>query len=207
MVPANRLRGLLVVCALGCAQPAIAQVQVQGLGGATNAANRAPFFGGAVGFKITFIEIDIEAGRFRNLLPREILDAIHDFEASHGLLLQDVVTVPATYVTGNLRFIWPTGVFQPFAVSGFGIAHVTPQFSIELTGLPSSVLQRIDIGTQTATMALVGGGLRLDFHAVNVEGGYRYVGIFGHFEGTTNLTHASAVTTLQTVYGAIAIRF
>jgi hypothetical protein len=201
------LRLLLAVCALVWARPAIAQVQLQGLGGVTNAAARAPFFAGAIGFKITFIEIDVEAGRFRNVLPRDISDTIRDFQSQHGLPVQTAVTVPANYVTGNLRIIWPTGVVQPFAVGGVGVAHITPQFSVDLNALPfGDLLRQIDIGGQNATMALVGGGLRLDFHAVNVEGGYRYVGIFTHVD-RADLSRVLVATTLQTVYGAIAIRF
>ncbi len=202
-----RLAAVLVVCTLLWTRPAIAQVQLQGLGGVTNAAERAPFFGGAIGFKITFIEIDIEAGRFRNVLPRDIFDTIRDFQAQHGLPVQTAVTVPATYVTGNLRFIWPAGLVQPFAVGGVGVAHITPQFEVDLDALPfGDLLRQIDIGGQNATMALVGGGLRFDFHAVNVEGGYRYVGIFTHVD-RADLSRVLVATTLQTVYGAIAIRF
>ena len=99
--------GALVIAGMLCAaRPASAQVQLQGLGGRTDAAEHAPFFAGVLGIKITFVEIDLEGGRLQNVLPSSILDQIHRLEQEHGLPLQAIVRVPATYGAGSVRLIF-----------------------------------------------------------------------------------------------------
>jgi len=51
------------------------------------------------------------------------------------------------------------------------------------------------------------GGLRFNFPVVSVEGGYRYIGIFSNLDATTNFSQDRVLTTVQTVYGAVAIQF
>ncbi len=199
---------MLVAGALLLARPALAQVQLQGLGGRTNAADHAPFFAGVLGIKITFIEIDLEVGRFRNVLPQGILDEIYRLEQERGLPLQAIVKVPATYGAGSVRLIVPSGVFQPFVSGGLGVARLQPQIDIAINGINvSDVLRGRTIEPQTSTLAIIGAGVRLDFHAVNIEGGYRYIGIFSHFERTADLSLDSVVSSVQAIYGALALRF
>lgn len=201
---------VFVAGALLLSRPAMAQaqVQVQGLGGRTDAAEHAPFFAGVVGIKISFVEIDLEAGRLSNVLPSGILDQIYRLEQQRGLPLQAIVRVPASYGAGSVRFIVPTGVVQPFVSGGFGIARLQPSFDVTIAGLNiGDLLGGRLIEPQTSTMAIIGAGLRFDFHAVNVEGGYRYYAIFSHFTRTIDLSQKDAISTVQAIYGAVAFRF
>jgi hypothetical protein len=204
------VRAALVAALFVSARPASAQVQVQvqGLAGVTDAAEKAPVFAGALGIKITAVEFDFEVGRFNNLLPSDILDRIHDLEEQHGLPQQSVISVPGTYFTGSVRVIRPNGFVQPFGSAGIGAVRLNPQLSINLSGVSlPDVFGQVNLGSQTDTMLVFGGGLRFNFHVVNVEGGYRYIGIFSHLEATTNFDRDRVLTTVQTVYGAIAFRF
>jgi hypothetical protein len=203
--------GLLAVVGVGLlsfAQPAAAQVQFQGLAGVTDAAEKAPVFAGGLGIKIKAVEFDFEIGRFNNLLPTDILDRIHALEAQHGLPQQPVISVPAMYYFGAVRVIRPSGFVQPFGSAGFGAARLNPELAINITGLSlSDVLGQINLGPQTDPMLVFAGGLRFNFPVFSVEGGYRYIGIFSHFEATTNFSNDRVLTTVQTVYGAIALHF
>ena len=199
---------IFVAGALLLSRPAAGQVQLQGLGGRTDAAEHAPFFAGIVGIKITFIEIDLEAGRLQNVLPSSILDQIFRLEQQNGLPLQAIVRVPATYGAGSVRFIVPTGVVQPFVSGGLGIARLQPRFDATIAGFNiGDLLGGRIIEPQNSTMAIIGAGLRFDFHAVNIEGGYRYYAIFSHFTRTIDLSHKDAISTVQAIYGAVAFRF
>lgn len=203
------LRVAAMLAAMLCApRSTSAQVQLQGLGGATNAAERAPFFAGVLGFKISFVEIDLEGGRLQNVMPKGVLDEIYRLERERGLPLQAFVRVPATYGAGSVRLIVPAGVVQPFISGGLGIARLQPRLDVAINGVNlSDVLGGRIIGAQTNTMAIAGAGVRLDFHAVNIEGGYRYYAIFGHFERTTDFSRDRVLTSLQAIYGALAFRF
>jgi len=201
-------RALVMACVLCAARPASAQVQLQGLGGRTDAAEHAPFFAGVLGIKITFLEIDLEGGRLQNVLPSGILDQIHRLEQDHGLPLQAIVRVPATYGAGSVRFIVPAGVFQPFVSGGLGVARLQPKFDAAISGINiSDLLGGRIIEPQNATIAIIGAGVRLDFHAVNIEGGYRYYAIFSHFVRTLDFSRDQVVSSVQAIYGALAFRF
>ena len=196
-----------VLC-LGVARPVSAQVQLQGLAGMTDAAARAPFVAGAIGFKISFIEIDLEGGRFHDVLPKGVLDAVNQLEQQNNLPVQAIARVPATYALGQLRFIRPGGVLQPFVGVGIGVAHLEPQIDVTVEGISlGDVFGLTSFNSQNKTMAEGSAGLRLDFHAVNVEGGYRYLVIFSHFDPSTNTGNDTILTKLNVVYGAVAVRF
>lgn len=190
------------------AGPASAQVQFQGLGGATDAVDHAPFFAGIVGIKISFIEIDLEGGRLQNVLPRSILDQIYQLERDRGLPLQSIVRVPATYGAGSVRFIWPSGVVRPFVSGGFGLARLSPQLDLAINGINiSDVLRGRTIERQTSPMVIIGAGLRFDFNVVNIEGGYRYYAILSHLERTTDLSRDRVLSSVNAIYGALALSF
>ena len=55
------------------------------LGGVTNAAENDPFFGAGLGFRASFIEFGIEGGRFQNILPKGVLDALNQLQRDRGL--------------------------------------------------------------------------------------------------------------------------
>ena len=199
---------VFVASGLLVASPASAQVQFQGLGGATDAAEHATFFAGIVGIKVSFIEIDLEAGHLQNILPKSILDQIHQLEQQRGLPLQSLVRVPATYGAGSVRFIWPSGVVRPFVSGGFGLARLSPQLDLAINGIDlSDVLRGRQIDRQTSPMVIIGGGLRFDFNVVNIEGGYRYYAILSHLERTTDLSRDRVLSSVNAIYGAFALSF
>jgi hypothetical protein len=203
-------RAILVagVLAIAAAQPAFAQVQLQGLGGRTDAGDHASFFAGAIGFKVSFIEIDVEGGRLHDVLPSSLVDEIRRLEVERGLPLQAVARVPANYAAGSVRFLIPGSTVQPFFSAGLGVARLQPQIDVVFNGVDfSDVLRNRIVDRQTSPMALLGAGVRFDFHVINVEGGYRYYGIFSHVIRTTDLSRDRVFASVQAIYAALAIRF
>lgn len=187
---------------------AFAQVQLQGLGGMTDAASRAPFYAAALGIKVSFIEVDLEAGRFNNVLPSGVLDALQQFEQRHNLPIQAIASVPATYGLAQLRLIAPHGALKPFVGGGLGVAHLEPQIDVSVSGINlGDVFGATAFQPQNETMAVGTAGLRLDLGAINLEGGYRYIVIFSQFTPSTDTNNDKVLTHVSTVYGALAIRF
>jgi len=201
---------LLPWCGLALLFPAaaFAQVQLQGLGGMTDAASRAPFYAGALGIKVSFIEVDLEVGRFNNVLPSGVLGALQQLEQQHNLPAQAIASVPATYGLAQLRLIAPHGGLKPFVGGGLGVAHLEPQIDVSVSGINlGDVFGLTAFQPQNETMAVGTAGLRLDFGAINVEGGYRYIVIFSQFTPSTNTSTDKVLTHVSAVYGALAIRF
>jgi hypothetical protein len=190
------------------ATPAFAQVQLQGLGGMTDAASRAPFYGAAIGIKVSFLELDLEGGRFNNVLPSGVLDALQQLEQQHNLPVQAIASVPATYGLAQLRLIAPHGGLKPFVGGGLGVAHLEPQIDVSVSGINlGDVFGLTAFQPQNETMAVGTAGLRLDLGALNIEGGYRYIVIFSEFTPSTNTSNDKVLTHVNAVYGALAIRF
>lgn len=207
---ATRVVALTVGVALwpALAIPVFAQVQLQGLGGMTDAAARAPFYAGALGIKLSFIELDFEGGHFNNVLPSGIAGAIQQLEQQHNLPVQAIASVPATYGLVQLRLIGPHGPFEPFIGGGLGLARLEPQIDVSVSGIDlGDIFGLTAAQPQTKTMGDVTGGLRLDFGAANIEAGYRYIVIFSSFQPSTNTANDKVLTHVSTVYGAVAIRF
>ena len=190
------------------AAPALAQLQLQGLGGMTDSAERAPFYGAALGIKVSFIEIDLEGGRMNNVLPSGVLDALHQLEQQNNLPVQAIARVPATYGLGQVRIIGPHGFFKPFIGAGLGVAHLEPQVDVSVQGIDlGNVFGLTSFQPQNETMGLVSAGLRFDFGPANIEGGYRYIVIFSEFQPSTNTNNDKVLTHVNTIYAALAIRF
>jgi hypothetical protein len=190
------------------AAPAFAQVQLQGLGGMTDAAARAPFYAGAIGIKASLLELDFEGERFNNVLPSGVLDALEQLEQQHNLPLQATASVPATYGLAQLRLIAPHGPLQPFVGGGLGVAHLEPQIDVAVDGINlGTVFGLTSFQPQNKTMAVGSAGLRFNLGALNIEGGYRYIVIFSQFTPSTDTNTDRVLTHVSTVYGALAIRF
>jgi hypothetical protein len=188
--------------------PAFAQVQLQGLAGMTDAAARAPFYAAAIDIKVSFLELDAEGGRFNNVLPSGVLDALHQMEQQHNLPVQAIASVPAWYGLAQLRLIAPGSPLKPFVGGGLGIAHLEPQIDVSVNGIGlGDIFGLTSFQPQNKTMAVVSAGLRLDLGVINVEGGYRYIAIFSQFTPSTNTSNDKILTNVNAVYGALAIRF
>jgi hypothetical protein len=194
-----------LLCAFGT--PAVAQVQLQALGGVTSAAEKAPFYAGALGIRISFLEIDGEVGRYKNILPKGIVDIASRLQEQLGQPVQVIAALPATFADVNVRLISPGGLVRPFVNGGYGVAHLEPRLDVLINGINITDVFGVDVGSQNRQMVLVGAGLRVDFGVVNVEGGYRFVAIFSKFNPDTNFRNDSILTSAHCVYGGVAIRF
>lgn len=196
--------GLLAVVLTPAA--ARAQVHLQLLGGATSAAARQPSFGAAIGVRVKFIEIDVEGGRFNDVLSKGVLDGLNELQRQRGLPIQGIASVPANYVLGSLRVIPGAGPFRPFVTAGFGLARLSPRINVVVDGISlGDVFGLTSFGSRTEPMATVGAGLRLDGRVLHVEGGYRHIVIFSDFR-TLNFA-GSGPTHVNSVYGAVGVRF
>jgi hypothetical protein len=193
---------------LAVSTSAWAQVELQGIGGVTSAAGRQPFWAGALGVKVTFIEIDGEVGRFQDILPKGVLDAISQLQRQRGLPVQAIASVPATYAVGSIRLISPGGPIRPFLSGGVGVARLEPQLDISVDGISlGDVFGLTAFQPQTKTMAMLAAGVRLDLGRANIEGGYRYVVIFSHYRPNANFANDSVLTYVNCLYGAVGFRF
>lgn len=186
--------------------PADAQAHLQLLGGVTNAADRAPFFAGGIGVRISFIEFDVEAGRFQDVLAKGVLDALNQLQESKGLPVQGIAKVPATYAFGSLRIIPGGAGIRPFVSGGFGYARLEPRIDVVVDGISfGDVFGLTSFDPVTKPMAVASAGLRLETGRVHVEGGYRYIAIFSDFK--SNFSNTSVMTSVNAFYGALGVKF
>lgn len=184
-----------------------AQVHMQLIGGITRAAEEQPFFGAALGIRAAFIEVDIEGGRFTDVLPRGVLDALNELQRDRGLPVQGIASVPATYALASLRLIPGVGPVRPFLSGGVGAARLSPRIDVVVDDISfGDVFGLTSLGARTKPMAALGAGLRFDAGTIHVEGGYRYVAIFSDFR-TISLSTGTVITHFNSVYGALGVRF
>jgi len=136
-----------------------------------------------------------------------VLDALNDLQRRRGLPIQGIASVPATYALGSLRIIPGAGPIRPFISAGFGVARLSPRINVVVEGISfGDVFGLTSFESKTEPMAAFGAGLRLDGGAIHVEGGYRYLVIFNDFR-TLNFSTGSLLTRVNSVYGAVGVRF
>jgi hypothetical protein len=190
-----------------CARPASAQLHLQLVGGVSNAAEQQPFFGGGLGLRLVFIEIDAEVGRFRDILPKGVLDAANELQERLGLPVQGIASVPATYAVGSLRIIPGAGPFRPFVGVGVGVARLEPRIEVVIDDISfGDVFGLTSLGSRTEPMLMLGAGLRIG-GKTHVEAGYRYVVVFSDFRPDTNFGNDKVLTYVNAVYGGIGVGF
>jgi hypothetical protein len=189
------------VAVIGIAQPVGAQVLVQGIGGITKTASQNPVFAGAIGGKAGPVELNVEVGKFTNIIPKTIFD--NTKAATAGAVEAEL---PAWYGMGNLKLIAKSGAVQPFVQVGAGAARLHPQFT---TNDPRVTLlaQFGDDGDATKFMAGAGGGLRIAVNKAIVEGGYRFVRVFHNFETDTNLGNDEVLVNVHMFYVSVGFHF
>jgi hypothetical protein len=204
------LTGLFVLGAAASAgwpTPAAAQAHLQLIGGVTSAAERQPFFGAALGLRIGVLEVDLEGGRFTDLLSKGVLGALNDLQRERGLPVQGIASVPATYGLGSLRVIPGAGPFRPFVSAGFGVARLSPRINVVVEGISlGDVFGLTSFESRTEPLAAVGAGLRIGAGALHVEAAYRYLVIFNDFK-TLNFSANGTLTRINSVYGALGVGF
>jgi hypothetical protein len=204
--PVTRIFFLSLLAALLQPAAAHAQVHLQLIGGMTSAAERAPFFGAGLGVRVGFVEVDVEGGRFTNILSTGVLDALNQLQRERGLPIQGIASVPATYALGSLRIIPGVGPVRPFISAGFGLARLSPRIDVVVDGISiGDVFGLTSPASRTEPLGAVGAGLRIGVGNIHVEGGYRYLMIFNDFK-TLNLT-TSGMTHVNSVYAALGVGF
>lgn len=202
----HRFRLLSVALTLLVAAPAVAQVHMQVVGGATSAADRSPFVGGALGARLGFLEVDLEGGRMFDVLPESILTHLNNLQIERDLPVQAIAEVRVTYAFANLRVISPSGPLRPFLLGGAGIARVEPRFTIVVQGISLGDVFGLTSFEITEPMAVAGAGLRVDLGSkAHVDLGYRYLRVFADFLPSVGVGRVNV--NIHNVYGAVGVRF
>jgi hypothetical protein len=205
MRPVLLILGLLATVLLPSA--AQGQAHLQLIGGMTSAAERKAFFGAGLGVRVGFAEIDIEGGRFTDILSEGVLDGLNELQRQRGLPIQGIASVPATYALGSLRFIPGVGPVRPFLSAGVGIARLSPRINVVVDGISlGDVFGLTSVESQNEPLAAIGAGLRVGTRAFHLEGGYRYLMIFTDFK-TLNLSNNNLLTRVNSVYAALGVGF
>jgi opacity protein-like surface antigen len=197
--------GILLVVA----SPVRAQVHMQVVGGATMAASTQPMVGADVGFRVSFLELDVEAGHLSDILPKGVAADLNALQRAHGLPVQAIASVPATYALGRVRLIFPAGPIKPFINGGLGVARLQPRLDVVIDDVSvGDVFGLTSLQPINKTLATVGGGVRFELgpHAM-LDAGYRYFVIFMHFEPTTNVAKDRVLTSFGNAFLALGVKF
>lgn len=191
------------------ASPARAQVYGQVLGGMTHAAQTEPFFAGAIGARITFVDVNVEVGRMLNILPKGILDQLNELQRARGLAVQAIAELPATYVMGNVRVISPSGPVRPYVGAGIGVARIEPRFNVTVAGISlGDVFGLTDIGADNRTLLAGGAGLRIDLGPrASVDVGYRYMRVLTDYVKIADINADDVLTRVHSAYVGVGIKF
>lgn len=194
---------------LAIAMPARAQVHIQFDGGYTRAAETKTFYAGELGVRLGFFEIDGEVGHLNDVLPTGIRDQLNQLLQMRALPVQGHASLPATYVLGSVRLIAPSGPVRPFIMVGYGMARVQPQLDVAIEGLPVSDVFGIAVAkTENDAMLAAGAGLRVSVAPrVHVDVAYRYLRIFSDFRADTDFRNDKVLTSANSVYAGLGIRF
>jgi hypothetical protein len=200
-------RAVLVLSAIAVSAPAQAQGIGQAVGGMTSAADQQIFLGGSLGGRARFVQVDVEVGRMRDILPKGLFDAFNEWQEDQDFPVRAVARLTNTYVAGNLRFISPRGPVRPFVGGGAGLAHLEPKFEISVLDIDLG-----DIFGATSTdpvnkLMLQGfGGLSFDIGEVALfDVGYRYLVIDTDFIPVSLTTGFSVKA--HVFYAAFGARF
>jgi len=191
------------------AAPARAQLYGQVLGGVTHAAQTEPFFAGAIGARITFVDVNVEVGRMMNILPKGLLDQLNELQREKGLPVQAIAELPATYVLGNIRIISPSGPVRPYVGGGIGVARIEPRFNVTVAGISlGDVFGVTSIGRDTRTMLAGGGGLRIDLGPkASLDLGYRYMRVLTDYVKIGDINADNVLTRVHSGYVGVGIKF
>jgi opacity protein-like surface antigen len=201
----------MAAMALAIAAPAAAQVHLQLNGGATRSARTDSFVSGELGARMKCLEIDVEAGRMNDVLPKGIVSELDRLQRARGLAVQLRPSLPASYLLGTIKLISPAGGVKPFVSAGYGIARVEPRVDVDIPALPIADVFGIAVAKkENDPMLTFGAGLRISAapdERVHVDVGYRYVRIFSDFRFDTDLDNDRVLTNAHTVYAGVGVRF
>ena len=188
------------------AAPAQAQFIGQAIGGMTSAADQQIFLGGSIGKRARFVEFDVEVGRMRDILPKDLLSALNELQDELDLPVQAVARLTNTYVSGNVRLISPAGPVRPFVGGGVGLAHLVPKFEVSVLGIDlGDVFGATSFEASNEMMLNGGGGISFDVgEKATFDLGYRYVHIPTKYSG---FNVSGAAVKANVFYVAFGSRF
>jgi opacity protein-like surface antigen len=202
--------GVLMVPAESAAQDE-PRGYIVGIGGMAYAVESDRNFAGLGAWRLNHrFELFGEIGWMRNVIGQDLTDALKitetkiradnarqfgtefpvDFEAR----------VPAWYGFGGVRLSpWASaGKLSAFVEGGIGAARLRPEVHLTVNGDPldseAAALTGIDADTQQVGM-MAGGGAGVAFQGwkrIRIEGGYRYMRLFGDARTNINRVHVGA---------------
>jgi opacity protein-like surface antigen len=151
-----------------------------------------------------------EIGWMRNVIGQDLTDQLKVTEAKiradnarafgNEFPVEFEARVPAWYGFGGVRFrpVASGGTLSPFIEGGVGAARLRPEVHLTVNGDAldgeAAALTGIDGDTQQVG-TLAGGGAGLAFQAwkrLRIEGGYRYMRLFGDAKTNINRVHVGA---------------
>jgi opacity protein-like surface antigen len=203
-----------LVLAMLLAFPAAAAAQergyVQGLTGAARGVETDSVYGGIGAWRIgDRLEVFGEVARLRNALGPELRDQLAAIEtalraaieAQFGTAFPVVFEprVPAWYGLGGVRLRGPAaGRLSTYLEGGLGAARLDPQVHLTVNDEPLdteiAAVTGLDDDRQQLEF-IAGGGAGLAFQVwrrIRIEGGYRYMRLFGDAKTSLNRVHLGA---------------
>lgn len=194
--------------------PAVAAAQergyVQGLGGVARGVETDSVYGGLGGWRVNDrLEIFGEVARLRNVLGPDLRDRLADVEAviresnaaqfGTTFPVEFEPLVPAWYGLGGVRVRGPmAGRLATYLEGGLGSARLDPQVHLTVNGesLDGEAAALTGLGEgrqQLEFIAGAGGGVALRvWRRIRIEGGYRYMRLFGDAKTNLNRVHLGA---------------
>lgn len=205
------MRNVLLVMVLLLPDAAAAQDApkgyVEGLAGAARTVETDTAYAGLAAWRLNDrLHLFGEVGRMRNVIGRDLADRLaavkagivadnrRRFGAEFPVVFEP--RVPAWYGFGGLRVPGPTGGrLSTYLEGGAGTARLDPQVHLTVNGetLDSEVAAITGLGEGRQQLEfLAGGGGGVAFQAwkrLRVEGGYRYMRLFGDAKTNINRVH------------------
>jgi opacity protein-like surface antigen len=208
------LKVLVLLAVLGI--PAIAAAQdeprgyIQGVAGTARTEETDSAYAGLGAWRVNrWFEVFGEVGRIRNVINSDLSDRLAAAEAAIRASNQTqfntafpVVFEPRVnlwYGLGGLRLRGPSaGPLSTYAEGGLGGARTDPRVRLTVNGenLDNEAAAIVGFGDgsqQLEILAGAGGGVALQvWKHIRIEGGYRYMRIFGDAKTNINRVHVGA---------------
>jgi hypothetical protein len=200
---------VLVLPARGAAQDE-PRGYVVGLAGMSRAVESDQNYAGLGGWRLNHgFELFGEVGWMRNIISHDVNEQLKMTEAKiradnarqfgTEFPVEFDARVPAWYGFGGVRLspLLSAGKLRAFLEGGIGAARLRPEVHLTVNGdaldAEAAALTGINGGTQqVGTLAGGGGGVAFQAWQLRIEGGYRYMRLFGDAKTNINRVHVGA---------------
>lgn len=203
-----------MVAAMVLAAPMVARAQetsqgfVGGLGGLTFGTVSSGAVAGQGGVQVApGVFVIGEVGHMRNVMPKEVRDAVDDIadlvSILYGVPVDMEFAVGATYGFGGVRWVPATGSVSPFVEGGVGVGHISLRIKeadvlgIDFSRLIEDELDDEDTNATKFLLALGGGVTLRPTNSLAVDLGFRY----------TRIATEDPAINSSMVYGAFKVGF